>query len=340
MNTVAEPSHLGGSCFSAQGRRHANEDAYALAAHAGGWYAVVADGMGGGIDGSRFSMLAVQALSLTLTSRPIMDRQALEYALIATIDAVHSLRRMNAEYHSSGTTLVCATVLPHAGGASVSLANVGDSRAYLVTGSGAAQQLTLDHTYSEHLMAEGLPRQQAEQHPQAAHLTHVLGDGITIDQIPQCFSDLQLMHNEYLILCSDGVAKALTRQHLADIVRGVDSNHAAEALVQAALAAGSTDNATAIVIKVTAPGGSPLQQTTSVPVVRAPVRAAQARTAAPHAARHALPFLVLAVCAALAGIALLWYALSVAAVPSGSSLIWPAHAALQQPFPVHVSGAV
>jgi serine/threonine protein phosphatase PrpC len=310
MNPMSAPlAQLSGGTSSAQGRRAANEDHCLLTVHPGGIAAAVADGMGGGIDGARFSMTAVAQFERTLQQMPLLNRTALLQAVDEVIAVTAELRRSNPAYQRSGTTFVAALVLPQPGGATVHLSNIGDSRAYLVTLSGQAQQLTYDHNFAAQLAADGVTLTEAESHPQAAHLTHVLGDGQPAARIPFCFTDLQLMYDEHLVLCSDGVARVLTPLSIAEIVRSHPAEQAAAALVNAALAAGSQDNATAVVVRAAA--GHP-SVTAGLPPATADNRptAVFPPPAQPSSSSRQLTIALaaLAVVTAIIGLALLWYA--------------------------------
>jgi serine/threonine protein phosphatase PrpC len=315
--TSAPIAQLSGSSGSAQGRRPANEDSCLLAAYDGGHYAVVADGMGGGVDGARFSRTAVEQFSAALQQFPLLNRHALQVAVDQVIEDVARLRNTNPAYQRSGTTFVAALVLPQSGGAAVHLANIGDSRAYLVTLSGPAQQLTYDHTFAAQLAADGVPQHEADAHPQGAHLTHVLGDGQPAARIPFCFTDLQLMYDEQLVLCSDGVARVLSPLNIAEIVRSRPAEQAAEALVSAALTGGSQDNVTAVVVRAAAGRSTHPTAVFPLPAAAEPaITAALPAAAPPHSSRKwTLALLALAIITALIGVALLWYAAVILQLP-------------------------
>lgn len=248
--TTPRRSPLRGAAATAAGRRPENEDTVDLHVAADGLFAIVADGMGGGIDGKRFSEQAVAILRTELVSAGAHNRAALDQGVATVAAAIRELRRSNPAYTISGTTLVAVVLRKTPDGAEGALASIGDSRAYLVQTTGSARQLTRDHTYAEQLISEGADRAEAYKHKQALRLTHALGDELELEQVPNLFSDLRLRPGEQLVLCTDGVAKHLTGEQLASLARGAEPGAAAEAILRAATAAGSKDNVSAVVISL------------------------------------------------------------------------------------------
>lgn len=124
------------------------------------------------------------------------------------------------------------------------IGHVGDSRAYLVR-AGAAQQLTIDHSQVGRLIADGtLTEEQAQHHPNRNVIERALGfSGAEAD-----VSAIELEPGDVLVLCSDGVSTVLQGEMIAEIVGASRSaEDAATALTNAALAAGTDDNATVTV---------------------------------------------------------------------------------------------
>jgi protein phosphatase len=200
----------------------------------------VADGMGGAVAGevaSRIAIEAVEGASLD-GSAPVDVVDAANQAVLSAVSAEPSLAGM-------GTTLTLALV---AVDGVVTIAHVGDSRAYLHR-LGELTQITRDHTFVEEMVARGhLSPTQAESHPRRHLLTRVLGmDDMEIDTY-----DLRLEPGDRLLLCSDGLTLMLPDSAIATALQNAgDVNEAAWALVEAANAAGGYDNTTVVVVEAT-----------------------------------------------------------------------------------------
>jgi len=233
--------------FSAQGPRKANQDAAAFDARLG--CAVLADGMGGPPGGDVASRLAVAAaeehLRAALARCPGADLAPSFFAQL--FDDAHRriLREAWArrELLGMGTTLV---VLVLAGGR-YRVAHVGDSRAYLVRG-GRTSPLTHDHSWVQERVDAGLlTPAEAARHPNRSVLTRAVGAE------PSAAPDLvegEALAGDVFVLTSDGVHGVLSDERLGELAAAGTVEAAARALVEEALRAGGTDNATAAVVRV------------------------------------------------------------------------------------------
>ena len=205
---------------------------------------LLADGMGGHADGAVAAYLAVHGAGNVL--RAGGDPHT------ALADAVGEANEAIARHRASragvvtGTTLVCAVV----GGGRASIANVGDSRAYLLRG-GRAVQLTLDHSWvAEQVRAGHLSVDAVSGHPHRSLLTRALtGDAVEVDLFTT-----ELLLGDVLLLCSDGLWDAVAESRVAAAVSAETPLDAvAEALCDQALAAGRGDNVTVVLCRVAAP---------------------------------------------------------------------------------------
>jgi protein phosphatase len=151
-----------------------------------------------------------------------------------------------------GTTLTA--LIPEESG--VTIGHVGDSRAYLLR-DGELRQLTLDHSLVEELVREGrLTHEQAAVHPQRSIITRALGvePNVEVDVYT-----LMLAPGDRLLLCSDGLTGMVQSTEIGAILRREsDPTRAANALVDAANAAGGEDNITTIIVDVEADTFDPL----------------------------------------------------------------------------------
>ena len=204
---------------------------------------LLADGMGGHDDGAAAAYLAVHGAGNVLRSSA-EPHHALADAVGEANDAIarHRASRGGAV---TGTTLVAAVVV----GGRASIANVGDSRAYLLR-DGVLAQVSVDHSWvAEQVRAGHLTPAAAAVHPHRSLLTRALtGDPVEVDVFT-----VDVQGGDLLLLCSDGLWEPLGDAGLAQAVAavaGVSLDALASAACDAALAAGATDNITAVVCRV------------------------------------------------------------------------------------------
>ncbi len=217
--------------------RAGNEDAYGTTEDV--W--VVADGLGGHPGGEVASRIAVESVLTSLRDGTGGDPVgALGAAYAAAADDIAARSETEPWLADMATTLVVA-VRDDAG--EVYVANLGDSRAYLLSGD-ALHQLTRDDNVAELLLARGvLTAEQARVHPGQFSLTRALGLG---DREPTVHR-LDAATGR-LLLCSDGVNGELPDTEIARALGPGTPAQACDALVEAALAAGGSDNVTAVVV--------------------------------------------------------------------------------------------
>lgn len=218
--------------------------------YAGEGLFVVADGMGGHLAGEVASEMAVERLDQRL---PMTEANTLD-------DVVDAISEANTEiYHGSmedpdqagmGTTVTAIAVVtdPHDGEA-FAVANVGDSRSYVMR-HGRLRQLTIDHSFVQELVAEGaITRDEARTHPRRNIVTRALGiePYVRIDSWT-----MPIIRGDRLVLCSDGLVDEITDDAITTILNehADDPDAAAQALVDAANEAGGRDNITVVVVDV------------------------------------------------------------------------------------------
>ncbi len=222
---------------SVQGRRPYNEDSFLTETLDDGRVLLaVADGMGGHAAGEVASALALEVLRESVTSGETLDE---------------GCRRANRRVHAKagsepgkqgmGTTLVTALVE----GNEFLIANVGDSRAYLVTSDGF-RQITDDHSFVAEAVKRGQPEAEALESPWKDVLTRSIGIDAEVEV--DLFGPVRLEEDTAVLLCSDGLFKALDEGRLFEsFATSTDAKDAASALVSAAYDAGSDDNITLVV---------------------------------------------------------------------------------------------
>ncbi|MCC7446957.1 MAG: Stp1/IreP family PP2C-type Ser/Thr phosphatase [Anaerolineae bacterium] len=213
-----------------------------------GVYAV-ADGMGGHEAGEVASKLAVRTAIRELvgdvTAEKDMPENYQDWLKSAVAVANDMVRGKASETQKKmGTTLVMAVVAGH----DVHIANVGDSRAYLITPEGI-HRVTHDHSLVQILLDSGaISAEEAAKHPYRNVLTQAIGS----EEHPQIdVFNATLGHDDALLLCSDGLWDMLNEQEIWKIVRHAPSpKEACEALVEATNAAGGRDNIAAVLVRL------------------------------------------------------------------------------------------
>ncbi|MBX3080069.1 MAG: Stp1/IreP family PP2C-type Ser/Thr phosphatase [Anaerolineae bacterium] len=213
-----------------------------------GVYAV-ADGMGGHDMGEVASKLAVRTAIRHLVSDITETDEALpetyrEWLERAVMVANQVVRKTGAEEHKNlGTTLVMAVVVGNA----AHIANVGDSRAYLISPTGI-RQITHDHSMVQVLVDSGrITPEEAAKHPMKNVLTQAIGsdDEINIELFNETLDD-----DESILLCSDGLWETLGDEEILSIVRTADSPSAAcQTLIDSCNAKGAKDNIAAVLVR-------------------------------------------------------------------------------------------
>ena len=212
---------------------------------------VVADGMGGHAAGEQASAMAIHTLDAVLSAErlhtaiadgPDAMRVLLREALAAANAAVLQVGVDHPEWEGLGTTAVLAVLAED----KLYVANVGDSRAYLLRKSKAVV-LTADHTIAAMLVNVGaMDSEDVRDNPLRNQLTMILG----ADQpLNPTFIATTLQPGERLLLCTDGLWDMLEDTELAGIVRySATPREAVYSLIAEADLAGAKDNITALVI--------------------------------------------------------------------------------------------
>lgn len=229
--------------------RKQNQDAYYVTTpDAEVPFAVVCDGMGGAKAGNVASTLAVESFVATLSEGLKPPRREVEPLLRMAVDRANELvcyrSEMDADCRGMGTTLVAAVVEEDL----VRLINVGDSRAYLVTGQGI-RQLTRDHSVVEDLVERGeITHEEARSHPQKNLITRALG---TARQVKADLFRETVEEGEAVLLCSDGLLCAVTDEEIhQEFQAGGAPEDICRRLLERTLSGGAPDNVTIVLLQV------------------------------------------------------------------------------------------
>jgi protein phosphatase len=233
--------------------RELNEDAYMLRADEGLF--VVCDGMGGAPAGEVASQMAVDAIVQELTEQtpgPASDERGylphttrLAEVVRRSNEVIYDQAQKDPRQAGMGTTVVGAWIGQHV----VSIAHVGDSRAYLWHG-GRLESLTRDHSLGEAHIAAGLieeVRRMPVEHQNA--LVRVLGrePDVEVD-----LKEVPVQPGDYLLLCSDGLTRMVPEYMLAQAFHEFrEPQRICDFLIAAANDSGGADNITVVVVEVT-----------------------------------------------------------------------------------------
>jgi serine/threonine protein phosphatase PrpC len=214
----------------------------------------VADGMGGHAAGDLASSVAIDTMARKMAAEvlaPLVSSSTTTENLDAPGWLAEAIQEANQAVHmhrqstrsNMGTTLVAALLI----GDTAYIANVGDSRAYLINSKGI-ERITTDHSLVERMVALGeIGPAEARIHPQRNVIYRSIGDReeAEVDYFAQ-----KMNPGDSLLLCSDGLTGKMEDTEIRQLVQhNEDPQEACEQLVQAANNHGGQDNVTAIIIQ-------------------------------------------------------------------------------------------
>ena len=206
---------------------------------------IVADGMGGENAGDYASRETVNSvvdfIMNTEIKKPV---EAFEQAISVANKKIFDESTTDDNKKGMGTTLVIATAYD----GHLYVANVGDSRLYVVT-AGKLTQITKDHSVVAELVRKGkLDRDLAKNHPNKNMITRAVGveSVVTAD-----YFDVTIRGEETVLLCSDGLTNMVSDKDILNtVLNGKNVDDVAVSLVEMANDAGGKDNISVIVLKV------------------------------------------------------------------------------------------
>lgn len=226
-----------------------NQDNYLITRNKkGDTLAIVCDGIGGAKAGDVASLMATKNIGESFSSIDGFDSleagQAwLENILKKTNDKIFSTTATSKEYEGMGTTFVGALIVDK----KILVANVGDSRAYVLANS-ILRQVTMDHSLVYELVASGeITIEELETHPQRNILTNALG---VVGELRIDFFKVEF--GEKLLLCTDGLSGYVKNDQIAKIISNKEFTHdqMLEQLVATANSVGGYDNITAVIADI------------------------------------------------------------------------------------------
>ena len=227
--------------------RNSNQDAYfAGEISQEVTFAVVCDGMGGAKAGNVASTAAVKSISEYIAnsyrSNMSLDdiTKMLRNAIISANIEIYDMAAQNEQLQGMGTTVVAAVVR----NGNVVVANVGDSRVYLVDDN--ITQLTTDHSIVQTLIESGkITAEDAKVHPRKNVITRALGaeSDVAVD-----IAEYNLSENNTLLLCTDGLTNFVSEEDILKTFKENDISGVSEKLVELANEGGGGDNITAVTL--------------------------------------------------------------------------------------------
>jgi serine/threonine protein phosphatase PrpC len=237
-------------------QRQHNEDSFLVADEAKLF--LVADGMGGHAAGEIASRIAVDSISEFILHTKEDDgtwphaydehfkrstNRLMAAVRMANTRVLEAMRK-DARLRGMGTTVVACM----ADDDTVSVAHVGDSRAYLIRAN-QLSRLTSDHSWVfEQVQAGMLTEAEAEKHPLRNVITRALGGAL---QVSPDASEVLAQPGDVYLLCSDGLTGMVPEDEILRLVTGSedDLEKACQDLIDKANERGGLDNVTAILVK-------------------------------------------------------------------------------------------
>jgi serine/threonine protein phosphatase PrpC len=222
-----------------------NEDNFAYDAERD--FYVVCDGMGGMAAGEVASAIACSTVIDTYAAQPAETAVLIKLSLAirAANDAVRHSSAHNPEQQGMGTTLVAAVVE----GNKLFVANVGDSRAYLLQKS-ACMQLTVDHSYINELVRNGTVRVEDIHSVDLKGLESVITRAIgAAPEVDPDFFAVDLSEDDTLLLASDGLTRYVDSSRIAALIDPTELDQSCQRLIQAAKDGGGADNITCLLLR-------------------------------------------------------------------------------------------
>ncbi len=216
---------------------------------------VVADGMGGHNAGEVASAMAIKMLG-DAQKAGVTDANQLSEVIKQINKAIFQASADQTDQRGMGTTLTALALTPSNRNSevSVSVANIGDSRTYLLR-NGEFRQVSVDHSYVQELVSEGLiTKEEARTHARRNIVTRALGiePNVAVDTWT-----LPLINGDRYILCSDGLVDEVTDEAIEQCVKQpISPQRLADQLVVIANQNGGRDNITVVVVDVVADGKS------------------------------------------------------------------------------------
>ena len=206
---------------------------------------LVADGMGGYQGGEYASRYVAERLVQEYQgSRKTNPVSVLNDAIQEANRGLRQEARRNAAYAEMGTTLVACTLE----GGTLYIANIGDSRLYLLEDGTTLRQITRDHSWVEEMVADGKIERNSQSYWEKKNIiTRAMG----IEETASAdFFELDLKPGERILLCSDGLSNMVEDAEIQEILsRPEPVEVLGQQLIEAGKENGGKDNISVILVE-------------------------------------------------------------------------------------------
>lgn len=203
---------------------------------------IVADGMGGHKAGDYASAYAVKAIAREVEVDESIEPVKILTSAIECANAEIFEKAKEEDYAGMGTTAVVSTVI----GSTLYVANVGDSRLYLIRDE--IKQITRDHSLVEEMVRAGeLAREEARFHPDKNIITRAVGAdrGVLVD-----FFEVDLLEGDVILMCSDGLSNMVGDEDIFSIIKKQKNvEDMADELIKVANHNGGKDNIGVVLVR-------------------------------------------------------------------------------------------
>lgn len=206
---------------------------------------LIADGMGGYSAGDYASKKAIDLVRESIAKDSGTDAvPAIQHGITIANETIYQEACADADKAGMGTTMVAATI---DGEKMMRVANVGDSRLYIVR-DGELQQVTRDHSVIGEMVRKGeMTKEEARNHPKRNLITRAVGAEakVRVD-----FFDVDVSDVTAILMCTDGLTTMVDEPHILEILTSKDTiDDKTEKLIQNANDGGGKDNITVILIE-------------------------------------------------------------------------------------------
>ncbi|MDE5569298.1 MAG: Stp1/IreP family PP2C-type Ser/Thr phosphatase [Ruminococcus sp.] len=228
-------------------KRNENQDSVRCEYFGHNVLAVVCDGMGGERAGKEASEIAINEFFQRFSDgyNENLNNDDIRKLMISSVSAANSViytrARLDFKNFGMGTTCVAAFVNSEA----AFIANVGDSRAYVITEAGI-YQVTADHNVAALLYERGeITKEELQTHPQRHMLIRAVGVDKTVltDTFTLTYTD-----NINIMLCSDGLSGYCSDEEMFDAISTSAFDNCVDSLIKLALDKGGRDNITVAIV--------------------------------------------------------------------------------------------
>ncbi len=234
--------------------RDNNEDLYYCDPESGAF--IVIDGVGGHSAGEK----AAEIARCILRSRLERDIGSTEERLREAITIANNEIYKQAQEHKDWNGMSCVLTIAIVEGETVTVGHVGDTRLYEIR-AGRIAQLTRDHSFVGELVTKGLiDEREAMRHPRRNEITRDVGSN---PRQPEDADFIEISTHPFaadgaLLMCSDGLSDLVTTDEILSVVTQYfdDPSSVVRGLIEAANAAGGTDNVTVIYVAAAQAGAA------------------------------------------------------------------------------------